>query len=222
MQRFCSPGICLLVAIVALAPPARAGDYLRNAWGIYAAPTMYGFAQGTRWDLAASGNALDVGAYYTRFFARSWSAQLEVRLEQRQLDDTISGAIDFLPPNVFTMFRLDEEIIEVPLVVHNERRIIFGDHEARLAMGGGVVYAAVLDQKLLDVNGESTTLTAGDYQKFGWLLDGGFTLGVDPRHSCFARFRYQRDESVFGESDDADVQRRFEAWGMLVGLESGF
>jgi hypothetical protein len=200
------------------AAPARGNDSHQNAWGIYAAPIMYGFAQGSQYDLAADGNALDFGAYYTRFIGSRFSARLEVRFGQRQIDATqyITGS-----PWLY-FFRLDETFVEFPLMVHSERRTMFGDREARLSIGGGAVFTAVLDQELLLAEGESPLLTAGEYQKFGWTVDAGLTVDVGGGAGVFALLRYQRDESVFGESEDADVQRRFEAWGMHVGLESGF
>jgi hypothetical protein len=212
----------IAVAVCCTASFAHAQEFHRNAYGIYAAPSMYGLAKGNRYQLATSGGGMDVGVYYAHAFSASFSARLEVKYAARNLDD-VENNQRF---DTYSFFRLHESIIEVPLVLGADRRIPISDHELRVSVGGGVSYKYVLDQKLLAPTGEYTTedgLTPADsYQKLGLLLDGGVTFGVDRKSAVFLRLRLDQDVTTFGEPADATVIRRFWALGFCAGFEYGF
>jgi hypothetical protein len=55
------------------AAPVRGEDLLRNAWGIYAAPTTYTVTSAGDYNQGPTGTSLDVGVYYTRFVTRRFS-----------------------------------------------------------------------------------------------------------------------------------------------------
>ena len=214
--------LLFLFALVAV-PAAHAQDFRRNAYGMYAAPTIYGFAKGSEYDVAASSAGLDLGAYYSRFFTPSFSARLEVRYGTRVMDDLVT--IDVFP-GAYSMVRVEESILEVPVIIQGDRRVPVGDHELRVSVGGGFSTKFVLEQKLLgpsgEVSGKYGVVAAGSYRKVGLLVDGGTTFSVDRRSAIFLRFRVDYDIATAGEPDDASVIRRFWAAGFYAGFEYGF
>jgi hypothetical protein len=212
----------IVAACVSASTTTHAQEFDRNAWGVYAAPTIYGFAEGNDYDVAASGAGLDFGLYYSRFLTQNLSVRLEARYGTRNMDDL--ATIDLFP-GAFTMFRLAEDILEVPVVLQADRRVPVGDHVLRVSVGGGFSYKFVLEQKLIGFSGGSTSdyLTPADsYRKFGILLDGGVTFDVDRKSAIFARLRLDTDIGTMGEPDAADVIRRFWATGLYVGYEMAF
>jgi hypothetical protein len=190
---------------------------------MYAAPTIYGFSKGSDYDLGASNAGLDLGAYYSRSFTSSFSARLELRYGTRAMDDLVTTN---LFPGSFGMVRLEESILEVPLILMGDRRVSVGEHELRISAGGGVSTKFVLDQKLLGPQGEESgkygIQGADSYRKVGILLDGGTTFSVDRRSAVFLRFRLDVDIATAGEPADASVIRRFWATGFYAGFEYGF
>jgi hypothetical protein len=194
-----------------------AADEPSNAWGVYAAPTTIRFATGTDYDLGASGSALEMGLYYTRFIGERFSLRLETRFASRSLDAAVpDSTTGYLP------VRQEEQILEIPLIAQSERRVPYGDHEMRVSLGAGIVCDFVLEQRLVTPLGQPSALTAGEYMKLGWLLDGAVTFEVDERSGVFGRFRYQRDETTFGESEGASAVSELECFGFLGGLEFRF
>jgi hypothetical protein len=212
----------LAAAILSAASTAQSQDFHRNVYGMYAAPTLYGFAQGSDYQLGNSGAGLDLGGYYARAFTPNFSVRLEVRYGTRALDDVVPNPL-FL--GTYSVFRLSEKVLEVPLILNADRRIPISDHELRISVGGGVSTKFVLDQKLLDPAGEidSQYLKAADsYRRVGLLVDGGATFAVDRRSAIFARLRLDVDIATAGEPADADVIRRFWETGFYAGFEYGF
>jgi hypothetical protein len=216
-------GIVALLIIGLLPGAARAQDYHRNAYGMYAAPTIYGFAKGSEYSVASSGAGLDFGLYYSRFFTEAFSARLEVRYGTRSMDDIKPSD---LFPGSYSMFRLEESVLEVPVVLQADRRVPVGDHVLRISVGGGFSTKFVLDQKLLGPSGELPEAygfkAADSYRRVGILLDGGATLDVDRRSAIFARLRFDYDLGTAGEPTDASVIRRFWETGIYAGFECGF
>jgi hypothetical protein len=210
----------LAAALLFLSVPCAAADQPRNAWGIYVAPTTSGFGAGTEYDLGTSSTALEWGAFYTRFIDGRFSARLEARYAPRHLEAAVPYESGGFTP--YAPVRLKEEILELPFLVQSERRVAYGERELRLSLGMGVVWDIVLDQKLVTPLGQPDELTASDYQKLGWLLDGAVTFEVDDNAAVFGRFRYQRDETTFGESDGASAVAKLECFGFSAGFEFGF
>lgn len=209
-----------VAVILAAAPAIAAEDYTRNAWGIYAAPTIYGLAEGTRYNVASSATLVDLGVFYRRSLGPRWGARVEIVAAQRQLDVAVPFQPTGLPDGVYTI-RVDESTLLIPVVLENDRRVPIGERELRVTLGAGVCGTFVLEQELLVPSGSPEPLTPGEYQKFGWLLDGGVTLGIDPRTGVFGRFRLYRDESTFGDSGVSLVEE-FWAFSFAGGFEFGF
>jgi hypothetical protein len=220
MKRIVSLIGMFVVLLVGTA--AQAQDFRRNAYGMYAAPTIYGFAQGSEYNVASSSAGLDLGGYYSRFFTPSFSARLEVRYGTRVMDDITPSE---LFPGSYVGFRLEESILEVPIILEGDRRIPVGDHEVRVSVGAGVSAKFVLDQKLLEPGGELPEdqgfKAADSYRKVGLLVDGGTTFNVDRRSSIFLRLRVDFDVATAGEPEDATAIRRFWAAGFYAGFEYG-
>jgi hypothetical protein len=214
----------VLVMVVCAAPVAQAQEFHRNAYGMYAAPTIYGISHGSEYELANSGAGLDLGGYYARAFTPGFSVRLEIRYGTRTLDDTEENTT--LLPGAFSMFRLSEEILEMPLILNADRRILISDHELRVSVGGGVSPKFVLHQKLLGPDGELdgpyNPIAADSYRKVGILVDGGTTFQVNRASAIFLRLRFDVDIATAGEPQDADVVRRFWAAGFYAGFEYGF
>ena len=210
--------LALIVCMIG-ADTCRAQDIHRNAWGFYAAPTLYGIAKGTEYQVSGSGGGLDIAVYYARVLSPSFSARIEARADGRNLDDVAWS--DSL--QTYLYFRLRESILEVPLMLQADHRVDVGGHTLRVSAGAGVSWKFVLDQKLLFPSGETHYLTAADsYQKLGVLVDGGVAFDVDSRTAIFARLRLDMDVSTFGEPADASVIRRLWATGLYVGYEAAF
>jgi hypothetical protein len=200
-----------VLAVLLLAPLARAQELHRNAYGMYAAPTIFGAAKGSEYDLAGNGAGLDLGGYYSRFFTQSFSARLEARYGKRTMEAPTLN------------IRLSEIILEIPLVLQADRRIPISDHSLRVSVGGGLSYKFVLDQKLLVPDGDlDQYYPPAEYQKLGLLVDGGVTFAVDRKSAVFARLRFDVDVATMGEPADADVIRRFWATGFYAGFEYEF
>jgi len=209
-------GLILLAGVA----PARAQEFQRNAFGFYAAPTLYGFAKGTEYGLAENGGGVDVGLYYARFIKSSLSLRIEARYGTRHMDDVAELQDPF---SSFVLFRLSETMLQFPLIVQGDKRIMLSDHELRVSVGAGPTLTYVLDQKLLIPSGDHPLLEPTDsYQRFGLVFDGGATLSVKRTSAIFARYRLDLDHATFGAPEDADVIRRFWATGFLVGFEYGF
>jgi hypothetical protein len=199
----------VLVMVVCAAPVAQAQEFHRNAYGMYAAPTIYGISHGSEYELANSGAGLDLGGYYARAFTPGFSVRLEIRYGTRTLDDTEENTT--LLPGAFSMFRLSEEILEMPLILNADRRILISDHELRVSVGGGG-----------ELDGPYNPIAADSYRKVGILVDGGTTFQVNRASAIFLRLRFDVDIATAGEPQDADVVRRFWAAGFYAGFEYGF
>jgi hypothetical protein len=215
----------IVIALFALAPAARAQDFHRNAYGMYAAPVMYGFAKGTRYQTSSSGGRLDFGIYYARAFNAGFSMRLEAKYAVRELDDAEVNPAAIPGPDTYTPFRLSETMVQVPLIIQADRRIAVSDHELRVSVGGGPTFTHVFDQKLLTPTTDITSLyglkPSESYGKFGLVLDGGTTFSVDRKSDIFLRLRFDIDVSTFGAPDDTSVVRRFWATGFYTGFEYG-
>jgi hypothetical protein len=204
---------------------SRADDYHRNAWGVVVGATTYGLTEGQQFELSQTNTSFDVGAFYTRFFTRSFSGRFELYGDDRQINT-------FAPVNPNTVFEatgffsVDERVVETATVFSLDRRVDMGGHEARLSFGAGPTMSYVYDQTLGKPDPPfafySGDPRAGTYGKFGFMFDAGLGLAVDSDMGVFARFRYQQDVSTFAESDDADIVRQLYAFGFQAGMEFGF
>jgi hypothetical protein len=207
------------------AAPAWAGDYLRNAWGVYAAPTTYETIDSGDYNNGPSNTSLDVGFYYSRIFTPRFSLRLEVRSTRRAMDVLIPRA----QPRATTYYniydRIDENQLEVPLVLQADTRVLLGERELRVSAGGGLCYGVLLYQKHYDPpTSQSWTVHEsgfGDYQRLSFLLDGGATIESLARSALFVRLRLQWDGYSFGATDDVVVLEYF-AYGFCAGFEWGF
>jgi len=208
-----------LTALTAMAPCAHAQEFHRNAYGMYAAPTIYGLAKGSEYEVANSDAGLDLGAYYARAFTESFSGHVELRYGTRNVDYGVQWVVF---PTSYYPIRLSESILEVPVLVEGDRRLDVDNHELRVSVGGGISYKYVIEQKILGPGGEFTGAPDGDgYQKLGVLFDGGVTLGVNRKSAVFLRLRVDWDVSTFGEPEDDTLVRRFWAAGFYAGFEYG-
>lgn len=206
--------------LLAGAAPVRAQEFPRNAFGFYAAPTLYGFVNGTEYSLAENGGGVDIGVYYARFVTRALSLRIEARYGTRHMDDVVELHDPF---SSFVLFRLSETVLQFPLIVQGDRRIMISDHELRVSVGAGPTLSHVLEQKLLIPSGEHPLLEPTDsYQRFGLVFDGGVTFSVKRTSAIFARYRLDLDHATLSAPEDADVIRRFWSTGFLAGFEYGF
>jgi hypothetical protein len=223
MKRITTSIVLITIVLLAFAPAAHAQEFHRNAYGMYAAPTMFGLAEGTKYELATSGGGLDLGIYYARAFNPRFSIRLEAKYAVRDIDE--AGSNGQLFGGEYFPFRLHESMVEIPLVVESDRRIPVSNHELRVSVGGGASYKYVLDQQLLvpsgELNSQSSLTPADSYQKFAILLDGGTTFEVDRKSAVFLRLRFDWDVATFGEPADASIIRRFWATGFYAGFEYG-
>jgi hypothetical protein len=212
-----------LLALVAVSS-AHAQDFRRNAYGMYAAPTIYGLSKGSDYNLATSNGGLDLGAYYSRAFTSSVSMRVEARYGTRALDYSARAKAPL--SGAYLVFRVSEQILEVPVILEADRRIDMNGHEFKVSVGGGFSTKFVLDQKLFGPSGESDSpynpIAADSYRKVGFLVDGGATFQVDRGSAVFARLRFDVDLATAGEPDDADVITRFWAAGFYAGFEYVF
>jgi len=217
--------LIMIVVVAVVAPVAFAQEFHRNAYGMYAAPVIYGFAEGTRYQLGSSGGGLDLGIYYAHAFNAGFSARIEAKYARRDLDDAEVSA-ELVPADPYIAFVLSETMIQVPLIIQADRRIVMNDHELRVSVGGGPSFTFVTDQKLLTPDDELSNvyeLTPSDsYQRFGLVADGGATLGVNRKSAVFMRFRFDTDVSTMGADDNTAIVRRLWAAGFYAGFEYGF
>jgi hypothetical protein len=121
---------------------------------------------------------------------------------------------------------VSEDFIEVPVLISIGRRLTEGD--IRVTFAGGLSYAVLISQDLAAQPGASlpagtaVELNFGDYQRIAWLADAGITLAIDSRTQALARFRFQQDIDVFGESNDVWIAREYVAYGFYGGLQWTF
>ena len=215
-----APLIAVLVSLLA-APAARAQEFHRNAYGMYVAPTFYGIAKGTEYELANSGGGLDFGLYYAHAFAPVLSMRIEARYATRALEDVNWN--EFF--HAYDVYRLSEKIIEIPVLLEADRRIDVGNHQLRISVGGGASYQYVLEQEMLEpfeIDSGYHFPPTGSYQKLAMLFDGGATFDVDRKSAVFLRMRFGFDAFTWGESSDDSLVRRFWATGFYAGFEYGF
>jgi hypothetical protein len=219
------PAFLVCILLFTPASSARADDYHRNAWGVVVGATTYGLTEGYQFELSQTNTSLDVGAFYTRFFTRSFSGRFELYGNDRQINT-------FAPVNPNTVFEatgffsVDERVVETAMVFSLDQRVDLGGHEARLSFGAGPTMSYVFDQTLgkpapnfVFYSGDPRE---GSYGRFGIMFDAGFDIAVKPDTGVFARFRYQQDVSTFAASDDADIVRELYAFGFQAGMEFGF
>lgn len=204
--------------IVFTASPLFAQEFRRNAWGLVAAPMTYEL---TGNDLGTN-TSLDLGLFYSRFISHAISARVEVFAQDRKYM-TEEFSPDGLGGGEWIPYIVDEAALAATLLLNFDRREDLAGHQLRLSIGAGGMATKVLDQTIRHADpGFATSVGWGDYSKLGWLMEAGMALDVEPGSGVFARLRIQRDVSIFGESDDADIVRELAAFGFHVGAEFGF
>ncbi len=215
-MRINSSGIVLVLGVsgVSWSAPIAADENLPSAkWGAYVAPTAYRFASGPAFDDASSGTSLEFGLLYAHRVSATVGFGVEVRTAERRI---VSTPQPDLPVGVA------EEFVEVPILVSFGRAVT--QRDIRITFAGGLSYAVLLSQDLAAQPGASlppgtaVELGFGDYQRVSWLADAGIELAIDDRTWTFARFRFQQDFDVFGESDDVWIAREYVAYGFSGGL----
>ncbi len=214
------------VALVVTYSPrsANADDIRHNAWGLFAGPTTYELVNGSDYDRAASSTSLDWGIYYTRVVTRKFSIRVEARLASRHID-IVNGsfAVPASSYDIVGISRIDEHILEIPLLIQGDRRSSFGDGEIRLSTGIGVSYGVLIDQHMMNlVRDIEQTEGFGGYQRLSLLFDGGGTVDIDPGDAIFLRFRVAYDAYVFGETSDLGAATEYFSFGFYAGFESSF
>jgi hypothetical protein len=223
--RYCSSFI-VAILLVLFASPSRADDVVRNAWGFYAAPTTYTVTSAGAYNNVPTNTSLDFGIYYTRFISRRFSVRGEVRLDDRRCEITYPRDLPVSTVVLNGFDRINETMLEVPLLLMSETRCPVGERELRISVGGGLYYAVLLSQYHYYpvYSGRDiieTTASAGDSQRMGFILDGGVTMETDPRHGVFLHLRLQEDADVFGVNGDTFAER-YAAFGFMAGFEWTF
>lgn len=209
-----------VLLVVVAAPAARAQEFHHNAYGMYVAPTFYGIAKGTDYERATSGGGLDFGLYYAHAFAPTVSVRLEARYATRALEDVNWNEFN----HAYDVFRLSEQILEIPLLLQLDRRVDVSGHQLRISVGGGASYQYVLEQELLEpfeIDEGFHFPPTGSYQKLAMLFDGGTTFDIDRRSAVFLRLRFGFDAFTWGEASEDSLVRRFWATGFYAGFEYG-
>lgn len=208
-----------VLSVIALLPPLYAGAQVPSkVLGIYAAPTMYEFAEGPAVDKVASGTSLEWAAFYEHPLGRQLGVRVEARYAYRGIVATASNE------SATASVALYEQFVEFPVTLSSQQWFDAMKHGARLSFAAGLCYAVVVKQEVHPVSGAAlpSELDFGEYQRISWLLDGGVALDLETGRAVFARFRLQRDVDTFAESDNVMISPLYLAYGLYAGLEVKF
>jgi hypothetical protein len=211
--------VFVVLTISSVSAPAGAQTIAPNACGVYVAPTSYEFkSAGSKYDLFQSNTSQDIGFFYNRLFGRTISLQIEARLSSRDMDAELAG----IPA------RINEDLIQFPLMVHFNRVRWVDESPLRIYLGGGISYSVLLEQEIATFGDNvfppeiAVTTDAGGYQKLAWLLDGGAAYTFYKNSGVFLSYRMSVDWTTFGESDEVPLTAKYIAFGFQGGFEWRF